>query len=349
MTNAEKTQTIELVPHNPGWAAQFDAEAAEIRHILGKNCRALHHIGSTAIPGIYAKPVIDILAEVKELGKVDNLNPAFEALGYVCMGEYGIPGRRFYWKSKSKRTHHIHLFESGSSEIIRHLVFRDYMIQHLEAAQGYSWIKRCLAEQFPTDIEAYINGKAQFIRMMEYRAGVAKRDQLEAKDDIILEPYNPKWKKYALAEINAIQKTINLPFVTMEHLGGTAVEGLTAKPIIDIFIALKTIDEAQQWTKPLEALGYVDWPENPDKTHDRYFKGMPPYGIKRTHHVHIISMGEAFKQRIAFRDLLLEHADLREQYGRLKQELAARYPNNREAYTDAKALFIEKCLEKFNH
>jgi len=76
---------------------------------------------------IYAKPVIDMLVTVNDLSSVDALNPLFEALGYDCKGEFGIPGRRFYQKRKIKRTHHIHLFEQGNSEIKRHLAFRNYI------------------------------------------------------------------------------------------------------------------------------------------------------------------------------------------------------------------------------
>ncbi len=344
----EKSWDITLVPYDENWVAQFNHEKLKVEKILAGNCRAIQHIGSTAIKNIYAKPVIDILVVVNDLTSVDGLNADFEALRYVCMGEYGIEGRRFYWKSKAERTHHIHLFEQGNSEIKRHLAFRDHMINDPLAAQGYSWIKRSLAEQFPCDIESYVNGKASFVRAMEYRAGVAREDQLNAPDNITLEPPNPNWKKFAAAEINAIKQSVDLSFLSIEHLGSTAIEGLSAKPIIDIFIALEDMKEALQWLEPLKALGYIDWPDNPDKTHHRYFKGMPPWGLQRTHHVHIMAMGVAFKRRIAFRNLLEKNAQLREDYELVKQKLAYQHPNDREAYTNAKAHLIKQVLEDDN-
>lgn len=342
--NPEVIRQVELVPHDPSWKAQFEAEALRIQSILGSHLDGIHHIGSTAIPAIYAKPVIDILVVVNDLSFVDVLNLEFEALEYTCMGEFGIVGRRFYKKGDVKRTHHIHLFDRGHPEVKRHLAFRDYLIQHPGSAQGYSWIKRCLAKQFPSDIDAYIRAKDSFIRAMDYHAGVAKQDQLDAQDQIILEPCDPHWKKLAAAEMGAVQQAVHLPFVAIEHLGSTAIEGMSAKPLIDIFIALDSMDEAGRWTDPLKALGYIDWPDNPNKFHQRFFKGMPPFGLQRTHHLHIMPMGKKFKERIAFRDILNERADLRARYEALKQALATQYRDDREAYTDAKAVFIKEVL-----
>lgn len=105
----EKIKLVELTKYNPNWPRIFTDAANEIKSILKENCIQIHHIGSTAIPNIYAKPIIDVLPVVKDISNVDSLNHEFEKLSYVCMGEYGIPGRRFYWKSKTKRTHNIHL------------------------------------------------------------------------------------------------------------------------------------------------------------------------------------------------------------------------------------------------
>ncbi|GJM06887.1 MAG: hypothetical protein DHS20C10_06210 [marine bacterium B5-7] len=261
------------------------------------------------------------------------------------MEEYGIPGCRYYWKSPEKHSCHIHLFAQGNPEIRRYLAFRDYLIAHPETAQAYSYIKRNLAKQFPTDIEAYVNGKESFTRAVDYRSNAARSDQLKANDSVVLIPYQENWKKLATAEIETIQQIVGLPYVAIKHLGSTSIQGLSAKPIIDIFIALKTINEAIKWNQPLQALGYIDWPDNPDKTHHRYFKGMPPYGMQRTHHVHIMAAGDDFDRRVAFRDLLREHPDLRQQYETLKLQLATQYPDDREVYTDAKAAFVKETLE----
>ncbi|WP_218813567.1 GrpB family protein [Rickettsiella endosymbiont of Dermanyssus gallinae] len=344
----EKIRFVELTEYNPEWPRIFSDAAKDIKSILKENCVQIHHIGSTAIPNIYAKPIIDMLPVVKDISLVDSLNHEFENLGYVCMGEYGNPGRRFYWKSKTKRTHNIHLFEQGASEIRRHLLFRDFMIAHKDYAQAYSLLKQSLADVFSEDIENYVNGKSSFIQMIDYKTGSAKAEQLDAKDNIIIEPYHSNWPKLAEAEIKAIKGiSSQLSYVSIEHLGSTAVPGLASKPVIDIFIAVKSIEEAKQWIKPLETLAYVFWAENPSKSHLRFFKGMPPFGSKRTHHVHIIENSSGkMEHRILFRDILRRDQKIRLEYEALKMKLSGAHSADREAYTDKKGAFIKKVLRE---
>ena len=163
---------VEVVPHNPRWRDAFEAEAKHVAAALGENVVAIHHIGSTAIPNIYAKPVIDLLVEVRDITEVDEQSSAMESLGYEVMGEYGIPGRRYFRKDNREgiRTHHIHVFEAGSAEVERHLAFRDYMIAHPREAQRYSEMKRKLAEEHPQSIDGYMDGKDGFIKEMDRRA-----------------------------------------------------------------------------------------------------------------------------------------------------------------------------------
>jgi GrpB-like predicted nucleotidyltransferase (UPF0157 family) len=162
---------VEVVPHSPGWAAEFRAEAQRLRDALGDEVVAVHHVGSTAIPGISAKPIIDILLAVREVERLDDLGPEMSGLGYEARGEFGIPGRRFFVKHAGpRRTHHIHAFAAGSPELERHLAFRDYMISHPENARAYGRLKEGLAQEFPTDIEAYMDGKDAFIKEMESEA-----------------------------------------------------------------------------------------------------------------------------------------------------------------------------------
>lgn len=342
----EKIRRVELIAHNPEWKLLFSAEASKIKSILKENCLEIHHIGSTAIPNIYAKPIVDMMPIVKNIKLVDALDQAFEQLGYICMGEYGIPGRRFYWKSKTERTHHVHLFEQGSTEIARHVAFKDFMLEHPDYAQAYSLIKCCLAEVFPNDIENYVNGKSSFVQMIDYKTGCAKPEQLTAEDTIIIQPYNSAWPMLAAAEIKTIKETTpNLSYVSIDHIGSTAVENLSSKPIIDIFITLQSIEEAAQWIKPLETLGYVFWDTNPDQSHLRFMKGLPPFGKARTHHVHIIAASNpAMEQRILFRDILKSDEKIRREYEVLKIKLSEMHPVDRERYTDEKGAFIEKAL-----
>jgi GrpB-like predicted nucleotidyltransferase (UPF0157 family) len=163
---------VEVVPHDPKWGEAFEVESKSVADALGENVVAVHHIGSTAIPSIYAKSIIDLLVEVKDIIKVDGQNSAMESLGYEVMGEFGIPGRRFFRKDnqESVRTHHIHTFEIASAQVERHLAFRDYMLAHPEDAQKYSELKRELARKYPQNIDKYMDGKDGFIKEMDKKA-----------------------------------------------------------------------------------------------------------------------------------------------------------------------------------
>ena len=169
---------IVVLPHDPAWAQVFEDEAALLRPIFGGNLVVIHHFGSTAIPGIHAKPVIDMLPVVKDIAAVDALNPQMEAIGYEPMGEYGIPGRRFFRKEiDGIRSHHVHAFQQGDSEIERHLNFAAFLRAHPEEAQAYSQLKIKLAQQFPHDINGYCDGKDALIHELDEKASQWMQEQ----------------------------------------------------------------------------------------------------------------------------------------------------------------------------
>lgn len=158
-------RVIQVVPHNPRWAHEFEVEATVWRVVLGAEVVAVHHIGSTAIPGIGAKPIVDMLVIVRDIERVDGFNAEMVSRGYVPRGENGIAGRRYFIKgTETHRTHHVHAFAVGHPEIARHLEFRDYMIAHPEVAQEYDRLKQELAAAHRHDIDAYVAGKDGFIR-----------------------------------------------------------------------------------------------------------------------------------------------------------------------------------------
>jgi GrpB-like predicted nucleotidyltransferase (UPF0157 family) len=163
---------VEVLPHNPNWREAFEDESKQVAVALGDNVVAVHHIGSTAITTIYAKPIIDMLVEVRDITKVDERNSAMQTLGYESMGEFGISGRRFFRKDNEVgiRTHHIHTFEIDSAQVRRHLAFRNYMNVHTEDAQRYSDLKQELAKKYPNDIEGYMDGKDEFIKQIDKKA-----------------------------------------------------------------------------------------------------------------------------------------------------------------------------------
>lgn len=158
-------RNIVVVPYNPRWSDMFQQEANKIIAVFGQECIAIHHIGSTAIPGMSAKPIIDIMPVVRNIEKVDLFNPVMRQLGYEPKGENSIPGRRYFVKGGDEhRTHHVHTYEPGHPEVIRHLSFRDYLSAYPEEAQRYARLKQTLAHQHPHDIFGYMAGKDSFIK-----------------------------------------------------------------------------------------------------------------------------------------------------------------------------------------
>lgn len=163
---------IRVVSHDPAWAVKFEIEAERIAEALGEALVRVHHIGSTAIPQTRAKPVIDILLEVASLEALEQKAPRLEALGYESMGEFGIPGRRYFRRDDldGTRTHQVHSFKVGVPDVIRHVAFRDYMRAHPVSAVEYGALKADLANAYPHDRTAYVQGKEAFVKEHERRA-----------------------------------------------------------------------------------------------------------------------------------------------------------------------------------
>jgi GrpB-like predicted nucleotidyltransferase (UPF0157 family) len=155
---------IEVLPYDAEWAVQFESEARSLAPALGEQTVAIHHVGSTAVPGLCAKPTIDILVEVQKIEAIDDVNDDMRELGYEARGEWGIPGRRYFIKSAGeRRTHHVHMYQTGHPEIDRMPSFRDYLRAHREEAEAYGRLKRRLAREFPDDPRSYTEGKTEFI------------------------------------------------------------------------------------------------------------------------------------------------------------------------------------------
>lgn len=157
--------------YNEKYKRIFEMEKKKIEDILGDNIVKIHHIGSTSVEYLKSKPIIDLMPVVKNLEEVDLHNKKFEAIGYECMGEFGIPDRRLFKKGGDKRTHHIHIFpETNQYDINRHLAFRDYLRKNKEIAKEYGELKEKLAKEFPFNIDSYMDGKDKFIKDIEKKA-----------------------------------------------------------------------------------------------------------------------------------------------------------------------------------
>lgn len=161
---------IYVVDYDANWPQEFERESQHLQKMLGQILKQAHHIGSTAVPRLKAKPIIDILLEVHSLSELDAQTSAMEKLGYEVMGELGIKGRRYFRKGGDNRTHQIHAFQSGDSHLTRHLAFRDYLIEHEAIAREYGELKAAIAQRCNHDIEQYCDEKDPFVIFHEKKA-----------------------------------------------------------------------------------------------------------------------------------------------------------------------------------
>lgn len=156
-------KNIVVTPYNPEWPALFEAEALKIRKALGDNCIAVHHVGSTSVPGLSAKPVIDMIVVLKN--PEEAIRP-LESLGFVYKGEFNIP-MRFYFNRVGVN---LHVYEEGHPEIELNLLFRDYLRNHPEVRDEYARLKETLLkdsasfEKKNSIFTGYTLGKDAFIR-----------------------------------------------------------------------------------------------------------------------------------------------------------------------------------------
>jgi GrpB-like predicted nucleotidyltransferase (UPF0157 family) len=167
-------------------------------------------------------------------------------------------------------------------------------------------------------------------------------------DEVEIVDYDPRWPLLFDEEAKRLRAVLDPSLIVgLEHFGSTAISGLSAKPIIDILIAVRSLAAAQAtFVEALRNLDYVYWADNPKKDRMFFVKGMPPFGAKRSHHVHVTEPDGEMWRRLAFRDYLRAHPEEAETYERLKRLLAAEHRTDREAYTDAKSAYVESVLLK---
>ena len=158
-----------MFEYNPEWPRMYEEEASRLRPIWGDQIIAMHHIGSTAVPGLIAKPIVDIMIVIKDISKIHEYDNDMIALGYrprgECLDALGTPGRFYYSKdTNGLRTHQAHVMEKGHFDIEQKLNFRDYLCSHPEVAQEYAELKTRLIKENTKGILEYIEGKDAFIK-----------------------------------------------------------------------------------------------------------------------------------------------------------------------------------------
>ncbi len=166
---------VKLVPHSPEWKQHFQLEHKLLKKAIGHYVVEIRHIGSTAIPTIYAKPIIDIMAGLRQVEDVKHCIEPLKQIGYTYMGEQEIPGWHFFTKgNKSVKTHHLHVVEWKSEYWVTHILFQEYLCRHPEVAYAYEKLKLDLEQKYPDDRESYTRDKSDFIHAMTEMAQRAR-------------------------------------------------------------------------------------------------------------------------------------------------------------------------------
>jgi GrpB-like predicted nucleotidyltransferase (UPF0157 family) len=163
---------VVIAPYDLAWPALAQGHADRLREALGPALLAVHHVGSTSVAGLAAKPIIDLIPVVADLADVDRRRAHVEALGYDWHGELGVPGRRYCTLSSAAgdRLVQLHCFEAGSAHVTRHLAFRDYLRAHPQAAEAYEREKLRARDLHPNDSHAYTDEKSDWVRDLEAKA-----------------------------------------------------------------------------------------------------------------------------------------------------------------------------------
>ena len=162
------SQHVIVKDYNFDYPKMYQEEEKKIKKILKDNLVFIEHIGSTSIPNLKSKPIIDILISVNSLEDVDLKKNEFEKNGYEYMGEFGIKNRRYLRKGGYERTHQIHIFHKDDEfNLNRHLAFKKYLLTHPDVCKEYGDLKEKLALKFPYDIDGYCDGKEEFIKKHE--------------------------------------------------------------------------------------------------------------------------------------------------------------------------------------
>lgn len=170
---------IRIVDHDPAWAPRAAAELQRVAAALGPEVAVhLEHVGSTAVPGLAAKPILDLLVGVDALDPRERYVTPLEGLGYLFAFAADSPDRHFFAKPPERpRAFHLHVCRSGGAVEHAHLAVRDYLRAHPDEAEAYAAVKRAVAARHPQDRLAYIEGKHDHVVALERRALAWARDR----------------------------------------------------------------------------------------------------------------------------------------------------------------------------
>ena len=160
-----KSGTVKLASHHKQWAKLFEKEKQRLLSVLGKIKVSIEHVGSTAVPGLKAKPILDIVLSSPSHKLSKKIYKILEKNGYTDHGEVGIPERHLFVRgTEEKRTHHLHVTLKNSDFWKEHILFRDYLLAHKGALTKYNTLKIKLSKQYANDRKSYTKAKNAFIQ-----------------------------------------------------------------------------------------------------------------------------------------------------------------------------------------
>lgn len=349
---------IVIAAYDPTWPRVFaDERAMILRACSPRTFERIEHVGSTAVPGLASKPVVDMMPGVRSLDGFAPEIPRVESLGYEYVPDFerdtaagpGMPFRRYFRKDvDGVRAFHLHVVEKGSAFWHDELLFRNYLRFSEEDVAAYAALKRRLADAYNATMLAdgvdinvgYTDHKTEFIEAVKKRA----RENIERGREIEHVPYDERWPRMYASLRGPLAEAFDGHALGIEHVGSTAVPGLIAKPTIDIAIGVRSMGASREATPRTLALGYgkgrdhfADW---------RYFD-RADHGENENVHLHIVPFGGArWNNYLLFRDYLREHAGAASAYAGLKAALAEEFGANRLGYVEAKSDFVEAVLSR---
>ena len=162
---------VRVVAYDPAWATTFASIKETVTSALGPLAQRVEHVGSTSVPGLWAKPIVDIDVVIQSWASLPDTITALGSLGYVHQGDQGIKEREAFKSPAGAPSHNLYVCSADSRELKRHVTFRDYLRIHADAVSEYAELKKKLAEEFRHDIDGYCEAKTHFIEGILTKAG----------------------------------------------------------------------------------------------------------------------------------------------------------------------------------
>lgn len=358
MGSSNAGKPIVIADYDPAWVERFESERDLIYRTCGRDAFVrIEHVGSTSVPGLAAKPIIDMMPGLRSLDDAPPLIPLFESIGYRYVPEFerpipelndpGMPFRRYFRKDlNGARAFHAHMVEAGSVFWTNHLRFRNYLRVEPDVAREYADLKRAIAAEFNAALTPASNTNAGYTdRKSAFVEDVVRRAHARAArgTPVRLADHDPAWAAIYKHERERIAAALGDVALAIEHVGSTSVPGLAAKPTVDIAVGVRDTAAIMAKAPAMAELGYRSELNFEDWAYFDRRDDAPGTGI----HVHGVPIGGArWNAYIAFRDALRADAALRAEYEALKRTNAAEFQGDVLGYSEAKSEFVRNAINR---